>query len=622
MFGFIEEQIANILISLGVITSYEKFAISDGTTIAIIGRNEFTLVRDALRRSASQFGYSDEDVKVINSDIAGMKTILHPFWFNDPLFDAITPGPVKEMELYLKIRRDVSSSRFPFAAFLSYITEKIESILNNTERISEEDEELDGDNAIHEAVHIDAEPTATTNASPEIPDDPAILFLTKLEHSLGINFDHLRLDDGEVVYAHKNSCLLNMHVYELAKSLKKHVVIFDDIRMTGSMKLEMKAIQDELKQKIIFVYPRPSHPKLYTTGVKMTHSLFGFDINSLHQLHGGITLNDNNDPTNPHPLGPVFAEFDYAYRDYKTGVIWALQRKHEVFFTFDLKTANSELVSIIMQELCDRYCGSLSYEMMLKRDIDYFERSSANDKSLFLKLAIKNSKNLIEDLKSRYLQAKESYVENMTKAMEFAKVTQRLEENIMAIDENKLSLEEADRCEKMYNDVVSIPKVSAVKVTDNAVNVYTKNIYVMHEKTKKFHDIGTFHIVIGMYGTSYDSSNTVKIFNTKHQVHAFNELMQAPHVFEDGHLCHGNIVGNMVDAYKRRDLYQMVLIIIMFLESANLDDPAGVYLKHWPIVTDETAKSCEMKDEFAKIFEAQTEEESKFDDALDIPIHI
>jgi hypothetical protein len=500
-----------------------------------------------------------------------------------------------------------------FKAEVTNHQETIEAV--GTEEVPEE--EIDD-----APIEAEQAPVAIDAAIP-VPEeiDNAAEFVKSLLYAMGSERNKIPLSGDGFVYAHKNSSIFNKYVYSIAEKTKKHVVVVDKNIITARTREMIRSMEDELRKKIIFIHPNPDHPKLYPA-MKMAHSLFGRDIAGLHQLHGGATLNNNHDPEKPHPLGPVFSEFDYAYRDYKTGVIWALQRKNEVFFTFSITNCEGSITEAVMSELCDRYCGSLPYEEMLKRDIAYFEKSSQNDKQQFVKLAITNSKSLIDELRQKYLQAKEEYIEHMGKAMEFAKIAQRLEDNLVTMDEEKLASKEEERCTKMYEDVMTIPKVSAVKVIGDIVNVYTKNIYVLHETTKKFHDIGTFHIAIGMYGSSYNTSETVKIFNTKHQVHAFHEAMQAPHVFEDGHLCHGNAVGPMIDAYKRRDLYQMVLMLIMFLENANLDDPAGVYIGNWPVVTDEAAKSCEMKDEFAKIFEEKTEEESKFDDILDIPIHI
>ena len=60
--------------------------------------------------------------------------------------------------------------------------------------------------------------------------------------------------------------------------------------------------------------------------------------------------------------------------------------------------------------------------------------------------------------------------------------------------------------------------------------------------------------------------------------------MEAPHVFSGGTMCHGNLITAITEAYKDRDLFKILICLVTFLESANVDDPAGKYVSKWPIV--------------------------------------
>jgi lysozyme family protein len=71
--------------------------------------------------------------------------------------------------------------------------------------------------------------------------------------------------------------------------------------------------------------------------------------------------------------------------------------------------------------------------------------------------------------------------------------------------------------------------------------------------------------------------------------------MQAPHVFQDGHICHGTLAIGMTNAYKKRDLYQLVLQLILFLQQANTDDAAGKYVNCWPEISEEMIRLQEQK---------------------------
>lgn len=621
MFGFIEKTRADTLIECGVIRSYETFSTSEGEAVAIVAVRAFRMVTEVMQRLAPDFGYAASDVLSVPSDIAGMRILLHPFWTDDVIFDALTPGGVKESELYLKIREKPSSSRFLYSAFKDAFHATICTMLNEQSNPAEEEDVTDG-----EATYA-----GTASPSPEVKEErpklkarneESLKLLNQIERNTRTEFQDVDIGNNEFVKVSYNSSISMKCLKLFAARMKKHVYVLQrgrsDTTYVKSL-LKSSKTKKSVKEQIIFLHTKPDHPKLYA-GIEMQHTLFGYEIKGLQQLHGGTAVNER--ATN-NPLGVVFADFDYAYRDYKTGIIWALQKGTDIYFLADLAYFPVSLTDIVFKELGDRYLGELSYEEMVRRDIEYFNASAQHDRENFVNLSVKNSKNLITELKSEFLRAKESYVEHMNQAMEFAKTAQRLEENLLMMNEEKLAKEEAERCSKMFDDVLSLPKISAVKVSGDVVDVYTKNIYVFHDKNKTWHDIGAFHIQIGMFSSKYDSSRTVRMFNTKHQIHAFNEAMQAPHVFNDGHLCHGNIVGAMIDAYKRRDFYQMVLMLIMFLESANLDDPAGQYLGRWPVVSEEEATAAEKSDDdIVQIFSEQSEEEAQYDEMLEIPIHI
>ncbi len=623
MYGFIEVKLAEIMVSLGAVSSFDSFSTSDGDIVAIIDSEGFDRAFMAIKGLAEDYGYLESDVIVVPSDVAGMRIILHPFWENDIAFDALTPGSVKESELYIRIRELPSSDRFVWNKF----AEDFQTSLMNDENLRRDDEEELNSDQDNQDAQAESSDTSSREASPAPQqEDVASKFVQDMSRICEFQLKKIECDDGKIVFAHKGSPILNSDIYGLARKTEKHVIVIDRESADGAfLKKKIKSLDKKILKEVLFVHSSPDHPLMIYPNIDIKHTIFGIDSPPIAQLHGDRNVNSQYEVlTDSESFGVLFSEFEYVYRDYKTGVIWALQKEeHEIFFTLNMRYADGVLSEIIFQELGDRYGGKLSYQEMARRDMEYFQISSQYDRDNFVKLAVNNSKSIMKELRDQHMKAKGTYVDHMNKAMEYAKLAQRLEENILLMDEEKLASEENERCFKMFEDVLSIPQVSAVKVSDDLVHVYTKNIYVKHEKKGTWHDVGTFHIQIGMYGSKYDSSRTVKIFNTKHQIHAFEDQMQAPHVFGDGHLCHGNIVGAMIDAYKRRDLFQMTTMLIMFLQNANLDDVAGSYLTRWPQVSEEIATmQSESDDNMVEIFKEQSEEEKNFDEQLEIPIHV
>jgi hypothetical protein len=119
-----------------------------------------------------------------------------------------------------------------------------------------------------------------------------------------------------------------------------------------------------------------------------------------------------------------------------------------------------------------------------------------------------------------------------------------------------------------------------------------------------------------MYSEEFNVENTVSIINTKRKVEAFaGQKMNAPHVFADGHLCYGNITFGMIEAYKSRNLFDMIMQLIIFLQSANLDDAAGKYLTSWPEVSEDVALNSD-KTNIEIVKKQINSVEKKFDDML------
>ena len=82
----------------------------------------------------------------------------------------------------------------------------------------------------------------------------------------------------------------------------------------------------------------------------------------------------------------------------------------------------------------------------------------------------------------------------------------------------------------------------------------------------------------------------------------------------------------MIQSYAKRDLYQMILQIVLFLQTANTDDAAGRYVNTWPMVSKEyiaSVEAAESKEELI-VEEVKDEKEVEFDELLasSIPVNI
>ena len=317
-----------------------------------------------------------------------------------------------------------------------------------------------------------------------------------------------------------------------------------------------------------------------------------------------------------------FFKYDCIFKDTNTNIIWGLRNRCVITLMFNMYEEKNQLFRKCLKEIARRINMNIPYEELLKIDTEYFKDLSSNNLDSYIKFSLASSRTVYESIENLYNEQVSLFKKYMDMAMEASKLMQRYKDQMGAFDMEKFERNEREKAKNNYQDTIGIHKVSSIFVREGTIHVYTKNIYTKDERSNKWHDIGTFHITIGMLDTAYSTNNTVRIFNTKFTGMGMNNGFHAPHVFEDGHACHGNLVTGMVEAYKQRNLFDLVYQIILFLQSANTADGAGQYVNTWPEVSEEVALKSEYEN--MHIYEEKVEIEKKFDDMLAsaIPIRI
>lgn len=171
---------------------------------------------------------------------------------------------------------------------------------------------------------------------------------------------------------------------------------------------------------------------------------------------------------------------------------------------------------------------------------------------------------------------------------------------IMAIrrcDALKEVVEGKDKGEELYQErfaaefekMGQLDKIKQVSFTDSHLVVETDTIYYKNPVKKEIRLIGAFRIVIPFKGKCDD----IRFFNMTQRVDAYNNQMNAPHVYRDGHACLGSemheIIPQLMACF---DFESIVIMCIIFLESANFDD-IGRYVDRWPLVETEKVEAGE-----------------------------
>jgi len=314
------------------------------------------------------------------------------------------------------------------------------------------------------------------------------------------------------------------------------------------------------------------------------------------------------------PAMSVYSKYDAVFKDTCTNIVWALRDRCIVYMMFPMTIVNRQVLSVCMKELSRRIEGKISLKDLVEIDKNYHEGIALENKQEYVSFAVKSASKLKDEINGLKNEAETSYKRALEQAMEQGKMLKKYQDQLDVFDSSNYAEKEKEKSMLQYQEALDIPEVLSIDIRDSSIHIYTRNIYVQDDRSKKWHDIGTFHISLGMLSNDYNTGKTVKIMNTKHQIHSAGS-MQAPHVFNDGHMCHGNLTTGIVECYKNRDLYEMAYLLIRYLSSVNTNDSAGKGISSWPEVSEEVALG-QIVIEGETQNEEPSDAEKQFDDML------
>jgi len=643
-YGFVEVWLAQILN-----IEYFDFALENGAIAAAVDDDGFNTAFNTMVFLWDKLD-KEEAFKpaIYNSIIAGMKLAIHKYWANDDLLNDLTGEVAKASETYLNVVA-VGPGRFNL--------DGIKDEINNQHATPEQEVPADAE-AVPEEQVVEVE-----KAEPEPEPEPVVIpewvaRMEKIVASIGL----VDLEYATSFYTTRDvsieECGVRVMVYrseisdaqfsqlvDVAKDIKKSIICVTSAGLSGKVIEFLKTDYDmtELSKHVLFfVYSHPTGRFSLTENVKAL--CFGHEIDEMYSISG--TTNENeainkirgdtsiSEAEREEKVSVIIRErknspiykYDGIYKDTITNIIWAVQDRCLVYFlvpySFD---KNKNFYKIVYQEFVRRHMHALPYNELVAIDTEYMAKMHTDHKDDYVKFAIESSMVITDQIKKKMKEHHEKYKELLDQAMEHAKMFQRFHDQITYFNEDKFMEDERKKAYENFEQAMAIDKISAITVKDNTVHVYTHNIYAQDERTSRWHDIGTFHIAIGMHSNAYDTSKTVSIKNTKHEISISSTVMNAPHVWQNGSFCHGNLANGMTDAYKRRNLFELVYQIVLFLESANTSDAAGEKVNRWPEVSAETALNTNYNGEAVyEVMSQMVEAEKKFDEAIQdaIPIHI
>lgn len=129
--------------------------------------------------------------------------------------------------------------------------------------------------------------------------------------------------------------------------------------------------------------------------------------------------------------------------------------------------------------------------------------------------------------------------------------------------------------------IIQNPKVSDLYIKDGKFIVHVPKVYAYDKHDKRYY-IGNMRIELQPENAmvAFFGDNPRQSYWTHHDPH--------PHVNgRNGEGCLGNVAGTIAELSSQMQLYPLVLMCIDYLESVNIDDPAGRKVTNWDEVDED-----------------------------------
>jgi len=607
MYGFFEKWVIE---AFGL--EEEQFCLTDERSVYLVDKDAFDFIRECFISIELFLHNASYCVVECKTTIEGMHLILMRYWDDSSLLHSLVDERTKTVTEYMDFEN--LDCRLDKEVVVGMIKEYIEKQSNThlvEELVSHDDLFFinPGNEFIKSLMDIDKFRSGHTQISCE----KTFLIITKS-------------------YSDK---------FDLIKSLKEMSVEYNkNIIVTDSESYLLDKNTEEIFKHTIIIIGSPNNCRNnFVMSSRVDVSCFGHQTDKMNRLKGLVETNKKIETINANSKlteykknieiekiykskeNTPFFKYDYIFKDTYTNVIWAAKNKCIVYFLFEIYDVSEEFSILCIREMFKRINGDIPYEELYKIDKEYFDKFNNNNIDEYVRLSVKAALTVFDGITTLVEEQRSEFNKFFDLAMEHSKMVQKYQDQLNAFNLEKFETNEKKRALQNFQDTMSINKVSSVFIKDSTVHVYTKNLYVQDERSKKWHDIGTFHITIGLVNPTYNTGNTVRVYNTKYVGNmGMSNGMQAPHVFEDGRICHGNLNAGMIEAYRNRNMFDLVYQIILFLQSANTIDRAGEYVNTWPEVSEEIA----LGNNEDIICKKKEESEIKFDDMLAsaIPIKI
>lgn len=293
----------------------------------------------------------------------------------------------------------------------------------------------------------------------------------------------------------------------------------------------------------------------------MPARLFGHNV---YCAQGGYDVPDNTgllivDPETGHHVGEIYGNNLYVFHD----MIHDGARQDNL----DIFQAILKEATVLLGETEEERAARIAQQA---RD------RQARSKAVFVKMITSSRDRRIADARER-VKRTASQIEDYRRAL--VELIRDIDNDNAIIASLMSSAPDASAVAREFDTLLDHPKVTRIEaVGSTTFHVFTSVLNCRHPRTGDLHEIGAFRIEVNF------ERATIRWFNLTRQVDGHNRNMQAPHIFESGNPCLGNMEKVMADLLAAYELHAIIMMAISFVEEVNVADVAGMHIDKWPVV--------------------------------------
>lgn len=265
-----------------------------------------------------------------------------------------------------------------------------------------------------------------------------------------------------------------------------------------------------------------------------------------------------------------------AITDGATGYVAGELVGHNLLVHFDPIYLTGENQTGVFRALLEATVEKLKLVNRPAKKRDRMKVKSA--KQLYVDACAGRKQTLLDSLRQSLEQSEQQLAKTRTQLVQLIRDTKDIRTQLQHIEQDGVGLR--SRFEAEYDQLVAMKKIKKITVDEHKqIMVETEPLYCYSNYYKKTYDIGRFRITIDTTG-----KKNVHWRNLTRRVRGYMEGMQAPHIWPEGNACYGSAESSFIEALAAHDYLTVIQLAILFVESVNESDSAGIHINCWPEV--------------------------------------